>query len=148
LRARWLHDGAFLLGASLLRVREKLAHASRYFLIAFAGGVQVDQRGAGARVAHPFHQFPEAGALRGRHRVPGGPQVVEAETGQADHSPGLIPERAEARPAQPPALRPDEDQPVRLGVGETLQLAGELGHDVDREGDCSLAGLRLRVAVD
>ncbi len=35
---------------------------------------------------HPLHQLPEAGALRGRHRVPGVPQVVEVECWQADRS--------------------------------------------------------------
>jgi hypothetical protein len=47
---------------------------------------------------------------------------------QADRSPGSVPDLAEIRPAQPPTLRPDEDEPVRLGIGETLQVVGELGH--------------------
>jgi hypothetical protein len=37
---------------------------------------------------HQLHQFPEAGTLRGRHRVPGVSQVVEMQFRQADRFPG------------------------------------------------------------
>jgi hypothetical protein len=37
---------------------------------------------------------------------------------------------------------------VRLGVGEALQVVGQLWHDVRRERDRAGTGARLRVAVD
>jgi hypothetical protein len=45
--------------------------------------VLVDQRGAGAAVAHAVHQLAQARARIGGEGVPGMTQVVEADTGQA-----------------------------------------------------------------
>jgi predicted nucleic acid-binding protein len=64
------------------------------------------------------------------------------EFGKVDRSPGPVPGLAEVRPAQPPALPTDEDQPVRSGIGKALLVVGELGHDVGRERDYSLTGMR------
>jgi hypothetical protein len=52
LRARWLRVRACLPGAGLLGIGEELVHARRYLLVAFAGGVQVDEHGAG--LSGPF----------------------------------------------------------------------------------------------
>jgi hypothetical protein len=49
------------------------------FLVTFAGGVLVNDRGTRARAAHTFHQLLETRTLRSRHRVFGVPQVVEVE---------------------------------------------------------------------
>ena len=95
--------------------------------------------------AHPLHQLPQGCSLRGRHRVPGVPQIVEVEFGKADRSPGPVPELAEVRPAQPTSLRPDEDQAPSDRDRRSAPGGHAARHDVlgerHRPGTC----MRLRV---
>ncbi len=50
--------------------------------LAFVGGVQVDQCGAGAGVAHPGHEFAQVGSGVDGQVVPGMPEIVEVHAGE------------------------------------------------------------------
>jgi hypothetical protein len=79
--------GAHASTAALARlpgVAEQLARDRRDGLVSLAGGVKVDQCGAGAGVAHPFHQLVQARAMGRRHRVAGVLQVVDVQLRRAD----------------------------------------------------------------
>ena len=71
--------------------------------LSLVGGVQVDQRGAGAAMAHPVHQLAETRSLISGKGVPGMPQVVEVNPGQTDPP----------APAQVPAVRNQRPRPHR-----------------------------------
>ena len=58
-------------------------HASRDRPSRSLRGVQVDERGPGAGVAHPLHQLAQARACRGRHRVSGMAQIVKMQLREA-----------------------------------------------------------------
>jgi hypothetical protein len=66
-------------------------------------------------VAHPFHQLLEAGALRGRHRVPGVPQVVEVQFRQADRSPRVLPDSRKVDRRSRPPFGPMKTNPFGVG---------------------------------
>jgi hypothetical protein len=67
---------------------------------------------------------------------------------QADRFPGLGPNAAEIRSAQPPAFRADEDQAVVPVFGEALKVPAQLRGDLLRERDRAATGPRLRVVID
>jgi hypothetical protein len=48
--------------------------------------------------------------------------------------PCLMPELAEVGPTEPPALRPDKDETVRLEIGGALQVVGDKVRQGQRTG--------------
>jgi hypothetical protein len=75
--------------------------------------VQVDHGGALAVVAHPVHQLPHGRPRAGREGVPGVPQVVKANAGEAGRRErGEPPAAAEVAVPQRQACRTGEYQAI------------------------------------
>jgi hypothetical protein len=85
--------------------------------------------------------------LSSGHHVSGMPQVVEVQFREADRCPGLMPELAEVRPAQPSAFRADEDEAPGSRIGEALQVDTQLRRDVLGNATIRIPA-RLRVVID
>src|SRR5215469_12235342 len=69
-------------------------------LVTVLGGVLVDHRGAGARMAEARHQLFETGAGCGGHRPADMPEVMEMKAGYASLIACRIPGRTEVRAPQ------------------------------------------------
>jgi hypothetical protein len=110
-----------------------------------SGGVQVDQRGTRAVVAHPRHEFIGVRARVSGELVAGMPQVVTADTGQADRSERGKPDTAsEVRVHQRASSRAGEGQ--RGTIGKRGEVLAQLRHDQVSEDDDPTTGPRLRRA--
>lgn len=84
-RARWFVDLAqFGAGSLVDEVGDRA--------LPIIGGVQVDERGPGGRVAHAVHQFTEVRARVGREGISGVAQVVKMRAGRTLLLYGLDPE--------------------------------------------------------
>src|SRR6185437_6319914 len=78
-------------------------------------------------MAHAFHQFSKARALRRRHRVTGMAQIMKVQARQPYRVSRPDPELAKVLPPQPPAQRADEDQAAVIDLGEALQVPAQPG---------------------
>jgi hypothetical protein len=56
--------------------------------------MQVDQRGAGAAVAHAFHQLPEVGTRRSGQVIAGVAKIMEVNAGEPGSGAGPVPDPA------------------------------------------------------
>jgi len=106
--------------------------------------VQVDNGSAGAAVAHPLHEFPQAGTCLSSKRVARVTQVVKVDGRKPSGFDGLRPSTtAEVTVPQWGAGRACEDKRVSLGGGELGQVGGQVGHEEAWEGDSAIPGIGL-----
>src|SRR5580692_9290569 len=96
------------LGGCLADLADQAAERLGDGPVTIPGRVLVDHRRTDAGMAEPGHQLLETRARGRRERAARVPEIMEMQAGQAYGQARLVPDLAEVRPAQAPALRADE----------------------------------------
>ena len=105
------------------------------------GGVQIDQRGPAAGMAHAFHQLTEAGVGLGHQVIARVAQVVKVDAGQAGGGECRRP-RGAPEVAMPEQLSARRSEQQRIGgrASVVVEMLLNLSDDAARQDDAALAG--------